>query len=134
MAEENHEAEFNMDPAALCKEEVFTDRRVGTITRMTPITGDGERDESRPVEYIGQTQIMTRAGALPISFQIEADTLGEAAQKFGEGAEQAVEDTMRRIQEMQREAATSIVTPETGGFGGMGGGAPGGPGSKIQLR
>ena len=134
MAEENREAEFHMDPAALCKEEVFTDRRVGTITRMTPVTGNGERDESRPVEYIGQTQIMTRAGALPISFQIEANTLDEAAQKFGEGAEQAVEDTMRRIQEMQRDAASSIVTPESGGFGDMGGGAPGGPGSKIQLR
>ena len=134
MAEENREAEFQMDPAQLCKEEVFTDRRVGTITRMTPVQGNGERDESRPLEYIGQTQIMTRAGALPISFPIEAESLEEAAKKFGAGADQAVEDTMRRIQEMQREAATSIVTPESGGFGGGFGGTPGGPGGKIQLR
>jgi hypothetical protein len=48
-------------------------------------------------------------------------------------ANQAVEKTMQELQELRREAASSIVIPETGG--GMGGlGGAGGPGGKIQLR
>ena len=31
-----------MDAAALTREEVFTDSRVGTIRKMTPVTLDGE--------------------------------------------------------------------------------------------
>jgi hypothetical protein len=46
-----------------------------------------------------------------------------------------VERTMRQLQEMRREAASSIVVPDRmpPGLGGLGG--PGGPrgGGKIQL-
>ena len=33
--------EIKIDPAALFLEEVFTDRRVGTIRRLTPVDGNG---------------------------------------------------------------------------------------------
>jgi hypothetical protein len=129
--------EPKMDPDALYLEEVFTDRRVGTIRRMTPVDGQGKVDASRPVSYIGETQVMTSVGALPISFEIEAKDLAEAATKFGPDAKEAIERTVRDLQEMRRQAASSIVVPQ-GGMGGMGGlgglgggGMPGG--GKIQM-
>jgi hypothetical protein len=128
--------EPKMDPAALYLEEIFTDRRVGTIRRLTPVDGTGMRDPARPVQYIGETQIMTSMGALPVSFEIEAKDLGEAAGKFGGEAKEAIERTVRDLQEMRRQAASSIVVPGAGGGGGgFGGGMPPGlgGGGKIQI-
>ena len=90
MASEEMETEIRMDPDGLYREEVFTDRRVGTIQRLTRVDGDGnEIAGERPI-FIGQTQLMTRAGPLPLNFEIPAATLSEAADKFGEGANQAI--------------------------------------------
>ena len=73
--------------------------------------------------FVGQTQLMTRGGPLPLSFDIPAATLGEAAEKFGEGANQAMEETVRRLEEMRREQSSSIIVPEgTAGTGGLPGG------------
>jgi len=116
MAEQQPEIDLAMDADGLYREEVFTDRRVGTIQRLTPVDGDGRDDAARPVLYVGQTQLMTRAGPLPVSFEIEAGSLGEAAGKFADGASQAVEDAIKRLEEMRREAASSIVVPEGGGM------------------
>src|SRR5258706_6315763 len=71
--------DIKVDPNALYLEEVFTDRRVGTIRRMTPVKKDGERDQARAVLYIGETQVLTPAGALPIGFEIGAGLLQESA-------------------------------------------------------
>lgn len=120
-----------MDPADLYREEIYTDRKVGTIRVMTPINADGSDDASRDVVYSGQTQLMTAMGALPLSFDIVATSLDEAVAKFAEGANEAVENTMQELQEMRREAASSIILPEAGGGGGGGLGAP--AGGKIKL-
>lgn len=137
MAEE-HKIDLEMTNDDLYQEEIFTDRRVGTIQRLTPVTKDGGPDTTRPVVYVGQTQIMTPAGGLPITFEIDADSLGGATRKFGEAAEAAIEDTMRRLEEMRREAASSIIVPGAGGGGGMpgSGGVPGSgsmPGGGIKV-
>jgi hypothetical protein len=80
------------------------------------------------VLYVGQTQLMSRMGALPLSFDIPAASLGEAAAKFGEAAELALQDTMQKLEEMRREQASSLIVPDAGGsLGGLGGGL-GGPG------
>lgn len=134
---EERMSEPKMDPNALYMEEVFTDRRFGTIRRLTPVTGDGAVDTKRAVSYVGETQVMTSVGALPISFEIEAKSLAEAATKFGSEAKEAIERTMRELQEMRRQAASSIVVPQggMGGMGGLGGLGPGGMpgGGKIQM-
>jgi len=123
-----------MDVAALYREDIITDRRVGTIRRMIPVDRDGKDDATRPTLYIGEAQIMTNAGPLPINFEIEAKTLGEAVEKFGPAAKEGVERTVKELQELRRQAASSIVVPGAGG-GGMGGlgGLPGGGGGKIQM-
>ena len=78
MTSELHGAELRMDPASLYREEVFTDRRVGTIRVLTPVRADGLTDGTRKVLYAGETQVLTPAGTLPIVFEIEAGSLGEA--------------------------------------------------------
>lgn len=124
------EADPKMDAAALYREEIVTDRKVGTIRMMTPLSADGTTDATRQILYLGEAQIMTGAGPLPISFEIEAATLAQAVDKFGESAKEAIERTVRDLQEMRRQQASSIVVPGAGGMGGMGGLGGGG---KIQI-
>jgi len=125
-AEKKSLEDLAMDPSNLYKEETITDRKVGTIRTLIPVKSDGSADDSREVEFVGETQIMTPMGALPINFQIEAKTLDEAAEKYGDAGKEAVEKAVKELQQMRREAASSIVLPE-----GMGGGA--GPGGGIKL-
>lgn len=112
-----------MNSAGLYREETFTDRKIGSIRMLTPVTVDGTTDTARQPVYLGQTQVMTPAGALPLSFEIPAKTLKEAIDGFAKAAEQALERTVKEIQDMQREAASQIVVPEMGGSGLLG---PGG--------
>ena len=120
-----HEA--RMDAAGLYREDVFTDQKVGTIRCLTPVTAQGAVDPARPVQYVGQATIMTPMGSVPLSFELDASTLAEAVAAFGAAAQRAVEEAAREIQEMRRQAASSILIPDAGaaalkGLGGKGGG------------
>ena len=53
--------EPEMNPQDLWLEEIFTDRRVGTIRRMTPVDGSGARDPGRDILFIGETSESQRA-------------------------------------------------------------------------
>ena len=127
-------ADPKMDPRSLYREEIITDRKVGTIRVLTPIKTDGSDDASRAVTYIGEAQLLTSVGTLPINFEIEAQTLDGAVKRFAEVAKEAVERTVKDLQELRRQAASSIVVPQ-GGMGGLGGMGPGGMpgGGKIQI-
>ena len=98
----------------LYQEESFTDRKVGTIRRLTPICADGLPDEDRRLIFMGQTQIMTAMGALPLTFEIPADNLEQAAAGFHEGATKAYQEAMKEMEEIRREQASSIVVPGAG--------------------
>jgi hypothetical protein len=117
MATKPEQTELKIDPNALYLEEIFTDRRIGTIRRMTPVKKDGARDTARAVLYVGETQVLTPAGALPIAFDIGAGSLEEAADKFGQLAKEAIERTVKELQELRRQAASQIVVPGTPGPG-----------------
>lgn len=124
MADDLSDADIAMDSANLYREETFTDRRVGTLQVLTPITKTGAPDAARPVLYVGQTQVLTPAGALPLSFEVQAKSLEDAVAQFGEHAKHALERTMRRLEELRREQASSIIVPGSGAVppGGLGGG------------
>ena len=124
MSDEISDAEIAMDSKALYHEETFTDRRVGTLQRLTPVTASGATDATRPVLYVGQTQVLTPAGALPLSFEVPATSLDDAVSKFGDAAMQALARTMRRLEELRREQASSIIVPGAGPP--VGGPGPGG--------
>lgn len=129
MADDAANASIEMDSKDLYLEESFTDRRVGSLQRLSPVTSDGQPDASRAVVFIGQTQVLTPAGALPLTFEIEADTLEDAIARFGEHARQALASTMERIEQLRREQASSLIVPGSGG--GMPG--PGTGGGGIQI-
>ena len=122
------DANIQMDGAGLYLEESFTDRRVGSVQRLSPVTSNGEPDNSRPVIYIGQTQVLTPAGALPLSFEIDASSLEDAIARFGDHAQQALESTMQRLEEMRRDQASSLIVP---GSAGMPGGGRAGGGIQV---
>ncbi|TNC80969.1 MAG: hypothetical protein C9356_11520 [Oleiphilus sp.] len=103
--------DITMDADALYQEDTFTDQKVGTIRRMTPVTVEGEIDPNRAVMYVGHAQMMTPAGALPLNFEIEADSLADAVAKFSEGAGAALEETMQELQELRRQQASQIMVP-----------------------
>lgn len=134
MADEPRDFEPSMDAAELYREELYTDRKVGTIRVLVPVKSDGSNDTARRTSYVGQAQIMTNAGMLPISFEIDAPTLGEAVQKFGAAAKVALEETVRELQELRRQASSGLVIPEPGTASAiLGGGGPPRGGGKIHM-
>jgi hypothetical protein len=130
MAAQNDLPDVRLDAASLYREEVFTDRRAGTLRKLTPVTISGADDNTRHVLFSGQTQLLTPAGVLPLVFEIEADSLEDALEKFPDGVKGALEQAIDEAREMRREQATRIVVPEVGG--GMGPG-PGAGGGKIKF-
>jgi hypothetical protein len=133
MAAQNDLPDIKLDAAGLYREEVFTDRRAGTIRRLTPITLEGSVDSARPVLFSGQTQLLTPAGVLPLVFEIEAQTLKEAIDKFPDGVKIALEQAIDEAREMRREQASRIVVPEVGGAGLGPGPGPAAGGGKIKF-
>ena len=131
MAAQNDLPEVQLDPKALYREDVFTDRRAGSIRRLTPVTAEGTADPSRPVLFSGQTQLLTPAGVLPLGFEIEAATLEEALKKFPEGVRLALEQAIDEARELRREAASRILVPEVGAGVGPAAGPAGG--GKIKF-
>lgn len=131
MAEDRNQ-DPEMDVEGLYHEDSFTDRRVGTIRRLTPVRPDATVDPTRPVLFIGQAEIMTNMGPVPISFEIEGKTLEEAVKGFSPAAAVAIERTVQQIQEMRRQQASQLVVPQ-GGMPNLGGGGGGRGGGKIQL-
>jgi len=67
----------------------------------------------------------------PLSFEIEADSLEQAVQRFGQHARDALNSTMQRLEEMRREQASSLIVPGGSGAGGPAGGF--GSGGGLQL-
>jgi hypothetical protein len=124
-------ADPRMDANDLYREDTYSDRKVGTIRVMTPVKPDGSPDPARKPIYVGQAQIMTPAGVLPLTFEIEAANLGDACAGFADGAKVAFEETMKELQEMRRQQASSIVIPEAGAAAALGQGGP--PRGKIQF-
>ena len=111
-------AEITVDLANLHREEVFTDLQAASIRRLTPVKSDGSQDTGRDVIYIGETNLMTQMGPLPVQFPIEAKDLDDAFGQFAEGVKGAIERLNERAKEMAREESSRIVVPGAQGPGG----------------
>lgn len=123
--------DMQMDATSLYREDSYTDRKLGVIRCMTPVTPAGETDPSRPVIYLGQAEIMTSMGPVPINFEIEAKNLAEAVSGFAEAAQKGIERTVQQINEMRRQQASQLVVAP-GNMPGLKG-DPRGGGGKIQM-
>ena len=109
---ENSLENILLDGSNLWKEENFTDLKVGTIRKLTPIKVDGSEDESRTATFAATTNIMTPNGALPVSGEIDATNLEEAVDKFSDAINAAIKKLQEDMIKMQQEQANKIVTPD----------------------
>ena len=118
-----------IDAKALYREEIYTDRAMGMMRVLHPVSSDGAPDASRSTIYTGEAQLMTNVGPLPISFDIPGATLAEALANYANAAKEGVAHAMHEIAEMRRQQSSSLVIPQGGAL------PPGGPygGGKIQL-
>jgi len=119
--ESNPLGEISVDRDNLYREDTFTDLKVASIRRLTPIQADGSDDPKRPVLFVGETTLMSARGPLPINCPIQAKTLEEAIEAFPQAVQDAVTRLMEEAREMQRQEASRIVVPGQGP--GTGGGA-----------
>ena len=122
--------EPTLDAASLYREEVYTDRKAGTLRVLVPVTAGGAPDPSRVTIYSGEAQLLTNMGPLPINFDIAAANLSEAVAKYAGAAKSGIEHAMRELMELRRQASSSIVIPQSGALppaGSLGGGG------KIQM-
>jgi hypothetical protein len=130
---------LKVDSANLYREETFTDLRVATLRRLSPVLPSGQPDLGRTTLYLGTTNVMTPAGVLPVECEIDAASLEDALQKFPAAVQKAVEEMISEAREIQRQQSSRLVVPGAGGMaglggpGGLGGGGLGGLGGKGGL-
>jgi hypothetical protein len=103
--------DLKLDGDGLFKEESFTDMKTGAVRVLTPVRSDGSVDESRQSVFIGQTQLMSPNGPLPVSCMIEAGSLKEAADKFPDAVSKEVDRMISLAQQAQEKKESRIVVP-----------------------
>jgi regulator of protease activity HflC (stomatin/prohibitin superfamily) len=131
MAQDTGLPDIQIDSAGLYREDIFTDRKAGTIRRLIPVTVEGSTDSARAVLYSGQTQLLTPTGVLPLGFEIEATSLQDAISKFPAAVKEALEQAIEEAREYRREASSRIVVPDVASGIPGAGAIPGG--GKIKL-
>lgn len=120
--------EIKIDANNMYREESFSDLKVGSIRRLVPVTASGEDDSSRETRFEGSASLMTPAGSLPLSFELEASDLAGAIEQFAGAVNTAAERAIDELKEMQRQQGQKIQMPGQGGGGGQQGG-----GGQIQF-
>jgi len=103
--------EIRVDKSNLYREETYSDLKVASIRRLTPVHEDGSEDSERDTLFIGETTLMSQRGPLPVQAPIEAKTLTEAFEKFPEAVNAAVDQLIDQAREIQRQEASRIVVP-----------------------
>lgn len=120
--EETHETKsqkIRINQNNLYREEVFTDMTIGSLHQMTPVKVNGEVDKQRKIMFIGNTQLITKQGPLPIRFPIDARNLQQAVDKFPEAMEAFVNRMIAEAKEMQRQEESRIILPGSVAGGGI---------------
>jgi hypothetical protein len=103
--------DLKVDANNLYKEEVFSDLRVATIRRLTPVRTDGSSDDSRPTMWSVETQILTPQGLVPVHAPVEAADLAEVIERFPAAIQAGLDRMIEEAREMRRQSANRIVSP-----------------------
>ena len=111
--EQKNSVDFKIDRSNLYREESFTDLKVGSIRRLTPVKPDGSEDRTRKTIFVGQTNIVTPQGPLPIQGLIQAKQLQQAIKKFPDAMEAAMDRLIEEAKKYQEEKQTQIEKPES---------------------
>lgn len=97
------EIDFNVDKNNLYREESITDLKVASIRRLIPVKADGTEDSTRKMVFIGQTQLMSPEGPLPIQSELAAGTIEEALEAFPNAMQRALSEVVEKIKKMQQQ-------------------------------
>jgi len=108
---EGKEKKIRFNQQNLHQEEVFSDLTIGSIRRLTPVKSNGEPDKTRPILFVGQSQIYTQQGPMPVQFPIDAKNLQAAMEKFPEAMEEFVARLVEQAKEMQRQEKSRLIVP-----------------------
>ncbi len=112
MAEDQkHEIEFSVNRQNLYREESFTDMKVASIRRLTPVKPDGSEDKSRKAIFVGQTSLITPNGPVPIQTIIDARQLQQAIKKFPEAMQNEMERLVAEMKKLKQEKESRIIVP-----------------------
>ncbi|KPJ78920.1 MAG: hypothetical protein AMJ54_01310 [Deltaproteobacteria bacterium SG8_13] len=106
--------DFSVDRQNLYLEESFTDLKVATIRRLTPVKTDGSVDKTRKTIFIGETNILTPNGPLPLQAVIQAKQLQQAFKNFPEAMQAAVDKLAEEVKKMKEKQTSSIIAPGSG--------------------
>jgi hypothetical protein len=117
--EDNRPASIRINQNNLYREEIFSDLMVGSIHQMTPVKPNAELDKQRKVMFIGNTQLITPQGPLPVRFPIEAKNLQQAIDKFPESLEAFVKKMVEEAKELQRKEESRIIMPGSPSVGNL---------------
>ncbi len=80
--EPKKDVDFRINRSNLYREESFTDLKVGTIKCLNPVKADGSEDKTRKKIFVGNTNVMTPQGPIPIQGMIQAKELQQAIKSF----------------------------------------------------
>jgi len=75
---EKSEIEIKFNQENLYREDKITDLTVGAIRMLVPMKPDGTEDTTRIPLFIGQAQMMSPEGPVPLQCPLNAKTLVEA--------------------------------------------------------
>ncbi len=113
-AQNDESVEFSVDRQNLYREESFTDLKVATIRRLTPVKSDGSVDKTRKTIFVGETNILTPSGPLPLQAVIQAKQLQQAVKNFPEAMQAAVDKLAQEVKKMKEKQSSSIIAPGGG--------------------
>ncbi|MCX5828045.1 MAG: hypothetical protein NTV58_08610 [Deltaproteobacteria bacterium] len=117
--EEKKQASIRINQNNLYREEIFSDLMVGAIHQMTPVKPNAELDKQRKVMFIGNTQLITQQGPLPVRFPIEANNLQQAIDKFPESLDAFIKKMVEEAKELQRKEESRIIMPGSPSVGNL---------------
>jgi hypothetical protein len=112
MADEKTESiDFSVDRTNLYREENFTDLKIASIRRLTPVKPDGSADKTRKTIFVGHTNLITPNGPLPIQNVIQAKELQQAIKKFPEAMQSAMERLVEEAKKHKQKEESRIIVP-----------------------
>ncbi len=106
--------DFQVDKTNLYREISVTDLKIANVRQLIPVTVDGVDDTTRETLFIGNTQLGTPQGPIPMQAKLEAATLEEAMDLFPKAMEletQKVIENFKRMEAQQKKEKSNIIMP-----------------------
>jgi len=108
---EINDVDLSVNEDNLYQEEFFTDFDMASIRRLTPVKPNGIRDKSRKLVFVGNLNLMTPQGPLPIQAAIDAKHLKEAIEKYPDAMKGALREMQEKVKKLQQEKESKIIVP-----------------------